>query len=94
MCGWNKELLETSRTILERAGFRLDLVTSVEQAGQLLERRDRQYVALLACHTLPVDMQDALQTIALRAETPVYRMEKVPSPDRLVVQVASFLEKG
>jgi hypothetical protein len=93
MCGWNRNLLETRRMILEQAGCSLDVATSVEQASQLLEQRGRRYVALLACHTLPVDMQDALRKIASRTKTPVYRIEKVPFPNGFLMQVTSFLKK-
>jgi DNA-binding NtrC family response regulator len=91
MCGSNENLLETRRKILERVGYRVDVATNVEQARRLLEQTDRQYVALLACHTIPLDQQAVLQGISSSREVPVYRMEEMLIPGDLVKQVSALM---
>ena len=79
--------------ILQRAGYRVDVATNVAEARRLLERGDRQYVALLACHTIPIDLQGTLQEIRSPRKIPVYRMEEMLRPDDLVKQVSTLMRQ-
>jgi hypothetical protein len=91
MCGLDENLLEARRTILQGAGYKVDVATNVEQAHQLLDQDDRQYVALLACHTIPLDWLEALQGIASPRGIPVYRMEEILPPSDLIKHVSRLL---
>ena len=93
MCGSDGNLLETRRMILERAGYKVDVAKNLERARQLLEQNDRQYVALLTCHTIPIDLQDALRGISSAAGVPICQMEKLLFPGDLVKQVSSLMRQ-